>query len=75
MAFQNNRRMNIRIYFKDSPSPIDVTNVCHMGTEGGLLRIVTDGGHDHGGETQWWPLIHVFSVRLLSRSELAIKAP
>ena len=66
--FKNNRRMNIRIYFSDSPSPIDVRNVCHMGTEGGLLRIITDGGLDAGGETQWWPLSAVFNIRLLSRN-------
>ena len=66
----NKRRMDIRIYFSDSPSPIDVLNVCHIGTEGGLLRVITDGGHDEGGETQWWPLSAVFNIRLLARREI-----
>ena len=65
--FQNNRRSDITIYFSDSPSPIEVKNVCHIGTEGGLLRIITDGGYDNGGETQWWPLCKVFNIRLNAR--------
>ena len=60
--------MSIRIYFTDSPSPIDVENVCHIGTEGGLLRVITDGGYDAGGETQWWPLMHIFNIRLTGRA-------
>ena len=69
--FHNRRRMHLLIYFKDSPSPIEVENVCHLSTEGGLLRVITSGGADEGGETQWWPLCHVFNIRMLSRSSVA----
>ena len=55
--FSNKRRMSLRIYFTDSPTPVDVDNVMHMCTEGELLRIITEG------ETQWWPLRHVFNIR------------
>jgi hypothetical protein len=58
--FSNTRRLKLRIYFTDSPSPIEVENVCHIGTEGGLLRIITES------ETQWWPLCHVFNIRKLA---------
>ena len=73
MSFENNRRMDLTIYFTDSPSPLEVKNVCHMGTEGGLLRVITDGGHDVGGQTQWWPLCHVFNIRLDRRYKTAMK--
>jgi len=70
MSFKNKRRCDLMIYFSDSPSPVEVEGVCHIGTEGGLLRIVTDGGHDSGGQTQWWPLMHVFNIRLIRRYEV-----
>ena len=69
--FKNRRRMHLKIYFKDSPSPIEIENVCHLGTEGGLLRVITNGGREAGGETQWWPLCHVFNIRMLSAKEEA----
>lgn len=68
MAFKNTRRMSLRLYFGDSPSPIEVEDVCHLGTEGGLLRIITTSP-DGGTETQWWPLQHIFNIRLLSLKE------
>ena len=58
MAVENNRRMDITIYFDDSPSPVQVKNVCHIGTEGGLLRIIYDDD-----QCQWWPMIKVFNIR------------
>ena len=67
--FLNTRRMDLRIYFMDSPSPIDVLNVCHLGTEGGLLRIITNGGPSQGGGTQWWPLCNIFNIRVLAQRE------
>jgi len=57
--------MDVRIYFDDSPSPIEIYNVCHLGTEGGLLRIITDGG-----EQQWWPLCKVFNIRKINEPTL-----
>lgn len=72
MAVSSNRRMKLRVYFKDSPSPVDVSDVCHLGTEGELLRIVTGGGADKGGETQWWPLCHVFNIRMMERTEIPV---
>jgi hypothetical protein len=63
MAVINNRRMHIMIYFKDSPSPLEITDVCHIGTEGGLLRIIWSNGE---GE-QWWPLCHVFNIRRIEK--------
>lgn len=58
------RILDLRIYFSDSPTPVDVPNVCHIGTEGGLLRIITDDG-----ESQWWPLVHVFRIQQLACRE------
>lgn len=62
--FKNTRRMTLKIYFSDSPSPIEVENVCHLGTEGGLLRVITASG-----ECQWWPLCNVFNIRQIDRKE------
>lgn len=62
MATKNTRRMNLVIYFTDSPSTLEVENVCHMNTEGGLLRIITADG-----ECQWWPLLSVFNIRQTKR--------
>ena len=56
--YQNNRRLRLKIYFQDSPSPLEVENVMHMNTEGGLLRIITE---NEG--SQWWPLCNVFNIR------------
>lgn len=64
--FSNNRRMKLVVYFTDSPSPIEIDNVCHLGTEGGLLRVITAGG-----EVQWWPLQHIFNIRQTARWEQA----
>lgn len=61
------RRYDLLVRFADSPVPIKVFNVCHIGTEGGLLRINTDGGHADGGKTFFWPLIHVFQIEVLAR--------
>jgi hypothetical protein len=61
MAFERNRLFDIRIYFRDSPSTLDITGVCHMGTEGGLYRVITDDG-----DCQWWPLDAIFNIRRLA---------
>ena len=60
MSVTKSRRINITIYFRDSSMPIEVYNVCHMGTEGGLLRVIYDEG-----EQQWWPLCNIFNIRLI----------
>lgn len=67
-----NRKVDIRIYFADNPSPLDISNVCHIGTEGGLLRVAyNDGNTPETIETQWWPLAHVFNIRLVKKTETA----
>jgi len=60
--FHNTRRYDLTVYFSDSPCPLEIHNACHLGTEGGLLRIVTEDG-----ETQWWPLCNVFNIRKMNR--------
>jgi hypothetical protein len=56
--YSNSRRYKLRIYFTDSPHPVEVEGVMHMQTEGGLLRIITEDGL-----SQWWPLVQVFNIR------------
>lgn len=58
MPFENNRRLHLRVYFSDSPIPLEITEARHMQTEGELLRII---GAD--GTSQWWPLRQVFNIR------------
>lgn len=66
MSFHNRRRVDLKIYFKDSPTPLWVENVCHIGTEGGLLRIMTTSPEGEV-ECQWWPLCNVFNIRQIGK--------
>lgn len=56
--FQANRRMDLTIYFRENPVPLQIKNVRNMLTEGGLLRIITADD-----EVQWWPLSAIFNIR------------
>ena len=60
--YSSSRRYDLRIYFTDSPHPVDVEEVIHLQTEGALLRVTTADG-----KTQWWPLCQVFNIGEVSR--------
>ena len=60
------RIYTVRIYFKDSPNPLELENVWHICTEGGLLRMIV------AGISQWWPLINVFRIQELDKKEQEI---
>jgi hypothetical protein len=62
------RVYKVVIYFQDSPTPLELSNVWHIQTEGGLLRMIINGN------SQWWPLCNIANIRELGRhSELIEK--
>lgn len=47
------RVYKIKLYYKDSPTPMIFDNVWHIQTEGQLLRLIVNG------KSQWIPLNNV----------------
>lgn len=66
--FQANRRMDLTIYFRENPVPLQIKNVRNMLTEGGLLRIITADE-----EVQWWPLSAIFNIRQDGRYDASLR--
>ena len=64
MMLDNRYVYDLQIYLRDTPVSYVAKNVCHIGTEGGLFRII-----NIDGDTQWWPLAHVFNIRQLARRD------
>jgi hypothetical protein len=60
--FESESVYTLHIYFSDSPVSRIVKRVCHFASEGGMFRVITTDG-----VCQFWPLIHIFNVRVIGR--------
>lgn len=58
------RVYNVMVSFSDSPTPAMYSDVAHIQTEGGLIRLIDVNGH-----STWIPLVAVHQIKEISRRE------
>ena len=66
MSQVTKRVYDLKIYFQDSPTPLFLTDVWHIQTEGGLLRLIVKG------VSQWYPLCNVARIQELQKREFPV---
>lgn len=58
------RIYTLRLYFRDSPTTLDIEDVEHIQTEGGLLRLIINGS------SRWYPLSIIAWVDEIGRDDV-----